>query len=214
MQLYNLGNLKCTCLSLYSRRHEHLPLGCCSWCFRSVSLHLRWQWWRVSTGNRGTIWPVHKRVGAVCSNVFKSQWCWCHSREWQDICNRYGMCNAQQWWNCIFLLLKAFNISQKNWAKYFLVTPAELYFFNFFVRSLIVVLSFWTHSSQVQIQAGGGEGGLVWGNQSELRAGEAGGKRGKSRATKSQLILMLRLIGWKSGARLFQPVTRRSSFDI
>lgn len=131
MQLRSLGNLKCTCMSLYSRRHEHLPLGCRSWCFRSVSLHLRWQWWRVSTGNRGTFWPVHKRVGAVCSNVFKSQWCWCHSREWQDICNRYGICNAQQWRNCTFLLLRAFNISQKNWAKYFLVTPAQLYLFFF-----------------------------------------------------------------------------------
>ena len=131
MQLRSLGNFKCTCMSLYSRRHEHLPLGCRSWCFRSVSLHLRWQWWRVSTGNRGTFWPVHKRVGAVCSNVFKSQWCWCHSREWQDICNRYGICNAQQWRNCTFLLLRAFNISQKNWAKYFLVTPAQLYLYIF-----------------------------------------------------------------------------------
>ena len=42
---------------------------------------------------------------------------------------------------------------------------------------------------------GGGEGGLLWGNQSELRAGEAGVERGKSRATKSRLILLLLLIG-------------------
>lgn len=42
---------------------------------------------------------------------------------------------------------------------------------------------------------GGWQGGLLWGNQSELGAGEAGGKRGNSRATKSRLILMLRLIG-------------------
>ena len=45
------------------------------------------------------------------------------------------------------------------------------------------------------IQAGGGEDGLLCGNQSELGAGEAGGEREKSRATKSRLILMLRLIG-------------------
>ena len=127
-------------MSLYFRRHEHLPLGCRSWCFRSVSLHLRWQWWRVSTGNRGTIWSVHKRVGAVCSNVFKSQWCWCHSGEWQDICNRYGMCIAQQLWNCTFLLfkLKAFNISQKNWAKYFLVTQHSFILLIFFFFCPIV----------------------------------------------------------------------------
>ena len=146
MPLWSLGNLstnpKCTCMSPYSRRHEHLPLGCRSWCFRSVPLHLRWQWWRVSTGNRGTFWPVHKRVGAVCSNVFKSQWCWCHSREWQDICNRYGMCNAQQCWNCTLIVVKGVQYFTVELNKVFFghaSTAIFCLFFSYFVRSLIVL---------------------------------------------------------------------------
>jgi len=71
--------------------------------------------------------------------------------------------------------------------------------FSFFVRSLIVVsdrcAEFLNALFPGVDPGGGGEGGLLWGNQSKLRAGEAGGKRGKSRATKSRLILMLRLIG-------------------
>ena len=42
-----------------------------------------------------------------------------------------------------------------------------------------------------------------WTNQNSKQIHEAGAKRGKTRASKSRLVLVLLLIGWKSGAILF-----------